>query len=49
MDENKLNKQDVISLSRNTNIENKSTIARKISIYYNNSSIIPPSKDYCVQ
>ena len=39
MDENKLNKQDVISLSRNTNIENKSTIARKISIYYNNSSI----------
>lgn len=41
MDENKLSKQDVISLSKSANIENKSNIARKVSNYYNNTFLSP--------
>ncbi len=41
MDDDKLNKQDVISLSNDTNIENKSIVARKVGDYYNTSSISP--------
>ena len=41
MNKNRLNRQDVKNLAHEANIENKSTIARKVSAYYSGSDISP--------
>ncbi len=41
MDQNRLNRQDVANLAHEASVDNKSTIARKVSAYYSGADISP--------